>query len=173
MKNHNPKTALNTRLTGENPGPKTLFSARLYAHRSLSRKGFIVLMAFISIICFGLGGFFWSIGAWPIFGFMGLDVLAIYIAFKVNYRDARAFEDVSISRQEMRIEKTSAGGECKVYTFNPVWTRFHVKRHDEIGITSMEILSRKMRLRIGDFLNPHDRESFAREFGAALASAKR
>ena len=130
-------------------------------------------MTFIAVICFGLGIFFWSIGAWPVFGFLGLDVLAIYVAFKVNYRDARAFEEVSISRQEMRIEKTTPSGQCKTYTFNPIWTRFHVKRHKEIGIISMEVLSRKMRLRIGDFLNPHERESFAREFGAALASAKR
>ncbi len=172
MKNHNPKSASQQQSADENQQP-TLFSAKLYPHRSLGRKGFVFLISFIAVICLAIGGFFWSIGAWPVFGFLGLDVLAIYIAFKVNYRDARAFEEVSISRQEMRILKTSPSGTCKTYTFNPIWTRFLVKRHDEIGITSMEILSRKMRLRIGDFLNPHDRESFAREFGAALASAKR
>ncbi len=150
-----------------------IFSAKLYPHRSLGRRGFIILMSFIAITCFGTGGFFYSIGAWPVFGFLGLDVLAIYIAFRVNYRDARAFEEISISREEMRILKTSASGHCKTYTFNPVWTRLRIRRHDEIGITRMEILSRRIRLRIGDFLNPHDRESFAREFNAALATAKR
>ena len=130
-------------------------------------------MAFISVLCFGMGGFFFSIGAWPVFGFLGLDVLAIYVAFKVNYRAARAYEEVTISREEMRIDKFAPSGRCKSYTFNPLWTRFHVRRHDEIGITCMEVTSRKIRLTIGDFLNPHDRESFAREFGAALATAKR
>ena len=28
-------------------------------------------------------------GAWPVFGFFGLDVLLVYWAFRLNYRRAR------------------------------------------------------------------------------------
>lgn len=133
----------------------------------------MILMGITAVSCCSIGGFFFTIGAWPVVGFLGLDVLAIYIAFRLNYRDTRAFEKISISREEMRILKSSASGNKKSYSFIPVWTRFCIKRQDEIGIIRMEILSRKMRLRIGDFLNPGDRESFAREFSAALATAKR
>ena len=173
MENHNPKLDNEMQSSGAPQGPPPIFSAVLYPHRSLGRRGFVILMSIIAVICFAIGGFFFTIGAWPVVGFLGLDVLAIYIAFRVNYRDAKAFEEISISREEMRILKTSASGNSKTYTFNPIWTRFHIKRHDEIGIIRMEVLSRKMRLSIGDFLNPHDRESFAREFSAALATAKR
>ncbi len=150
-----------------------VFAARLFPYRSLGHRGFVILMVFISVICFGIGGFFWSIGAWPVFGFMGLDVLAIYVAFRINYRDARAFEEITISREEMVIRKCDPRGRCKNFNFNPVWAQFIVNRHDEIGITRMVIASRKLRLTIGDFLNPEDRESFARAFGAALADVKR
>ena len=173
MENHNPKLDDEMQSADAHYRQLPIFSVVLYPHRSLGRRRFVILVSIIAVICFSIGGFFLSIGAWPVFGFMGLDVLAIYVAFRVNYRDARAFEEISISRQEMRVLKTSASGQSKTYTFNPIWTRFDIKRHGEIGIVRMEVLSRKMRLSIGDFLNPHDRESFAREFSAALATAKR
>lgn len=56
------------------------------------------------------GLFFLSKGAWPIFGFFGLDVLALWIAFRVNYRAARAREEVSVSRTRLMIRKTSPRG---------------------------------------------------------------
>ncbi len=130
-------------------------------------------MGSLSIIFMGLGALFWSIGAWPVFGFFGLDLLAVYAAFKLNYRAGKAYEEISISRTEMIIRKCPASGSCKSWRFNPLWSRFDVCRHDAIGITRMEIASRKIRLRVGDFLNPNDRESFAEAFGEALLLAKR
>ncbi len=171
MEYRNPKTGISAHNYSNRLQP--IFSARLFPHRSLSQNGFMILMSAFAAILAGLGGFFWSIGAWPVFGFLGLDLLAIYVAFRINYRDARKFEEVSVFREEMQIIKCDPGGRCKTYRFNPLWSRFVVRRHDEIGITRMEIISRKLRLPIGDFLNPDDRESFARAFGAALADAKR
>ncbi len=130
-------------------------------------------MTALVIMLAGLGGFFWSIGAWPVFGFFGLDLLVIYVAFRINYRDARKFEEISVSREEMRVHKCDPVGRCKTYRFNPLWSRFVVRRRNGADITHMEIISRKLHLSIGDFLNPDDRESFARAFGAALADAKR
>ena len=171
MENRN----LNSQPTTANPdhSQPTIFSVRLLPHRSLGHRGFVILMGVVSVICFGIGTFFWSIGAWPVVGFLGLDVLAIYVAFRINYHDANAFEEISLSREEMLIKKCDPRGRCRNFRFNPAWARFVVNRHDEIGITRMEIASRKLRLSIGDFLNPEDRESFARAFGAALADAKR
>src|SRR5258705_8068255 len=71
-----------------------LFSARLTPHRSLNRTGFLVLMAFLSTVSFAAGLAFLLMGAWPVLGFFGLDVLAIYWAFRVNFRRARATEEI-------------------------------------------------------------------------------
>ena len=67
-----------------------IFSALLTPHRSLNRTGFVVLMAVLSVISFAAGVVFLMLGAWPVVGFFGLDVLAIYIAFKINFGRARA-----------------------------------------------------------------------------------
>jgi len=67
-----------------------LFSATLVPHRSLGRRGFLVLMAVIAGLWFATGVFFLILGAWPVLGFVGLDFLAILVAFGLNYRSARA-----------------------------------------------------------------------------------
>ena len=110
--------------------------------------------------------------AWPVFGFFGLDVLLIYVAFRMNYRAARAREEVSVSRTRLDIRKVAPSGRAEEHRFNPFWTRFRIDRHDEIGITGMAVEGQGRLVAIGGFLNPDDRETFADAFGRALATAK-
>src|SRR5262245_57906635 len=113
------------------------FKALLMPHRSLGRRGFFLL---IGALLFGwvvTGAFFLSFGAWPVFGFLGLDVLAVYVAFRINYRAARAREEVSVSRTLVDIRKIAPSGKREEHRFNPFWARFNVSRHAEIGITRM------------------------------------
>jgi uncharacterized membrane protein len=149
-----------------------IFTALLTPHRSLGTTGFTVLMGILCEIWLGMGALFLSIGAWPVFGFLGLDVLLIYLAFRWNYRAARAREEVRVSRTSLDIRKVAPSGRSEEHCFNPFWTRFRVARHDEIGITGMAVEGEGRRVAIGSFLNPDDRESFASAFGRALATAK-
>ncbi|EEQ94848.1 Hypothetical protein, conserved [Brucella intermedia LMG 3301] len=152
---------------------KPIFEALLTPYRSLGRTGFAVLMGALIGCWMFVGILFWSIGAWPIFGFFGLDVLLIYLAFRWNYRAARAREEISISRSALHIRKYAASGKVTAHRFNPFWTRFKVARKPDIGITGMSVESREASVAVGKFLNPDDRESFATAFGAALAEARR
>jgi len=118
------------------------------------------------------GVLFISQGAWPVFGFFGLDALLIYGAFRLNYRAARAREEVSVSRTALDIKKVAPSGKTVQHRFNPFWARFSVARHEEIGITRMLVEAQGSSVSIGGFLNPDDRESFAAAFSRALATAK-
>lgn len=151
---------------------ETLFNALLKPHRSLGRRGFAVLMGVLIALWIGIGMAFLRLGAWPVFGFFGLDVLAIYFAFRWNYRAARVREEVTMSRTCLDIRKVAPSGCAEAHSFNPFWTRFSVHRHDEIGITRMAVEGDGRQVTIGGFLNPDDRESFAAAFGRALAAAK-
>ena len=113
-----------------------------------------------------------SLGAWPVFGFFGLDVLLVYVAFRANYRAARAREEVSLSRTSLDIRKIAPSGKAEAHRFNPFWAKFAVSRHEEAGITQMAVEGQGKIVQIGGFLNPDDRETFATAFGAALATAK-
>src|SRR5215467_11112890 len=89
---------------------KVLFSALLTPHRSLNRTGFLLVMAFLSVISFAAGIAFLLMGAWPVLGFFGLDVLAIYWAFRINFRRARACEEVLVTPLELRLRRVSHRG---------------------------------------------------------------
>ena len=68
------------------PAEPTLFSAIITPHRSLSSTGFLIFMLCIGGISFAAGMVFLMLGAWPVFGFFGLDVALVYWAFRANYR---------------------------------------------------------------------------------------
>src|SRR5260221_5022737 len=74
-----------------------LFDVLLMPNRSLPPLGFALLMAAVSLLSFGAGVTFYLIGAWPVIGFLGLDVALIYIAFRVSFRSMRASETLRLT----------------------------------------------------------------------------
>jgi uncharacterized membrane protein len=154
------------------PEPK-LFSAQLTPHRSLSRTGFLVLMAFLSLVSFGAGLAFWLMGAWPVFGFFGLDVLAVYWAFRINFRHAQATEEISVTPSELRVRRVSHRGHVVEWVLNPLWVQLDQKSHAEFGIERLYLVSKGRRVSIASFLGPDEKASFAKALTAALQAAKR
>jgi uncharacterized membrane protein len=150
-----------------------LFSARLTPHRSLSRTGFLVLMAFLSVVSFAAGFAFWLMGAWPVFGFFGLDVLLIYWAFRVNFQRAKATEEILVTPSELRIRRVSHRGHVVEWVLNPLWVQLDQKTHAEFGIEKLYLVSRGRRVSIASFLGPDEKASFAKALLAALQAAKR
>ena len=156
----------------EPPEPK-LFSARLTPHRSLNRTGFVVLMALLSAVSFVAGVAFWMMGAWPVFGFFGLDMLVIYWAFRINFRRALATEDIVVTPSELRVRRVSHRGHVVEWVLNPLWVRLDQKSHAEFGIERLYLVSRGRRVSIGSFLGADEKASFAKALMAALQAAKR
>lgn len=163
MNDANPKT---------NEAVEPFFSAVLTPHRSLGPNGLLALMVCIGGVSFVTGLMFVAMGAWPVFGFFGLDVALVWFAFRRNYRDARAFEEVHVSAQEVILTKVASSGKAQVYRFNPAWLRLEVERIEDEGVIRLRLRSHGTQVPVGDFLNPGDREDFTSAFGAALASAR-
>jgi uncharacterized membrane protein len=163
----------NLDLLSDRPEDKPIFAAELTPYRSLSRAGFRAVLILTGAICAIYGGFFLVTGAYPIGFFFGLDFLGLYIALKMSYRSGRQREEVTVSRTSLSIRKFSPAGQMVEHRFNPFWARFLVKRHEEFGITHMSVTGEGRGTDIGSFLNPDDRESFAKAFRGALATVKR
>jgi uncharacterized membrane protein len=155
------------------PPEPELFSALLTPHRSLNRTGFLVLIAFLSVVSFGAGVAFWMMGAWPVFGFFGLDVLLVYWAFKVNFRRGKATEEISVTPSELRVRRVSHRGHVVEWVLNPLWVRLDQKTHAEFGIEKLYLVSRGRRVSVASFLGPDEKASFAKALLAALQAAKR
>src|ERR1700746_3735370 len=130
----------------------TLFAARLTPHRSLSRAGFVLVMAVLGAVSFAAGTAFLLIGAWPVFGFFGLDVLLVYWAFRANYRAARAYEVVTVTASELTLRKVSYHGRVSEWTLNPLWVRLDRDEHAEFGIERLYLVSRGRGRPIAGFL---------------------
>ena len=150
-----------------------LFSALLTPHRSLNRTGFLVLMAFLSVVSFAAGLAFLLMGAWPVFGFFGLDVLAIYWAFRINFRHAKASEEILVTPSELRLRRVSHRGHVVEFVLNPLWVRLDQISHAEYGIEKLYLVSKGRHVAIGSFLGPDEKASFAKALTAALQAARR
>src|SRR3569623_847086 len=107
--------------TGPEFVEQTLFSALLTPHRSMNRTRFMVMMAILTLVSFAAGMVFLMMGAWPVFGFFGLDVLAIYWAFRINFLRAGATEEISITHSELRVRRTSHRGHIVEWVSNPLF----------------------------------------------------
>ena len=154
------------------PQPE-LFSALLTPHRSLNRTGFLVLMGFLSAVSFAAGLAFLLMGAWPVFGFFGLDMLAIYWAFRVNFRDAKATEEIRVTPFELRIRRVSHRGDVVEWVLNPLWVQLDQKIHAEFGIEKLYLVSKGHSISIARFLGADEKASFAKALNAALQAARR
>jgi uncharacterized membrane protein len=152
----------------------TIFSATLTPHRSLDPTGFLILMACLGGASFATGVVFVLLGAWPVFGFLGLDVLLVYFAFRANYRAARAYEEVTVTPSELTVRKISPRGRLREeWTANPLWVRLQQDVHEEFGVERLFLISRGRRLAIAGFLGPKEKQSFAQALNHALFEAKR
>ena len=150
-----------------------IFSALLTPHRSLNRTGFLVVMAFVTFVSFVAGIAFLLMGAWPVLGIFSLDVLAIYWAFRVNFRRARATEEISVTASELRVRRVSHRGQVAEWVLNPLWVRLDQKTHAEFGIEKLYLVSKGRRIAIASFLGPDEKASFAKALTEALHAARR
>jgi len=154
--------------TPPEPHPAAEFAAVLRPHRSLGPQGFVVLMAVVAGINFIAGLAFLLRGAWPVFGFMGLDVLLIYVAFRLNYRSGRVHERVELFGHELRVRRVAPNGQSRTWSFEPYWVRVEIDDPPEHH-SQLVLASHGRRLAIGSFLTVEERLDFARALQAALA----
>lgn len=147
------------------------FCATLTPHRSLGPKGFLALMAALSVISFGAGLVFYLVGAWPVMGFLGLDVALVYVAFRINYRSGRLREEVELTRDTFSLRRVHPSGREEHFACNPYWARVSLREWPD-GRTDLRVISQGKELTLGRFLNDEERRDFAAALKQALFAAR-
>ena len=151
--------------------PPLLFDAFLHPNRSLSRRGFFRLMTAAIGVSLILGLIFLSMGAWPVFGFYGLEVLVLYFALRQSYRSGMVYEKVRLTADQLTIEQGDVSGPQRAWSFQPHWLRVSIDdpvRHE----SQLTLSSHGRSVVLGAFLSPEERLDFARALTAALSRAK-
>ncbi|WP_083921971.1 DUF2244 domain-containing protein [Kiloniella laminariae] len=145
---------------GENGLETVLFHAFLRPNRSLSSRGFRYLMGFViaAVVCCGTG--FMLAGAWPVLGFLGLDVALVYFAFRLSYRSGSGYETVLVTADDLIVTKVSHWGKRSCATFQPYWLKISLDR-SENPEGRLILFSHGQRVVLGEFLAPVEREELA------------
>lgn len=148
-----------------------IFDAILYPNRSLPSAGFLAVMTVVIGVNLTLGLVFYSIGAWPVVGFCGLDVFLVWLAFKLSYRQGRLHERVRVSPDAMWVSRVLPSGHETRWRLQPYWTSVSIERPIEHE-SQVRVLSKGRTLVLGSFLSPLERGEFADALDAALARAR-
>ena len=144
--------------------------ATLTPHRSLTRKGFLIVMGLVVVINLVVGGVFMAMGAWPVTGFAGLDVLLIWWAFRANFADARRMESITITEHEVVFDRLSERHAPMQQRFVRRWVRVELEEdHQRELVGRLSLVSGAKRIMVGDFLGPEERKSLASALRSALA----
>jgi uncharacterized membrane protein len=105
------------------------------------------------------------LGAWPVMGFMGLDIYLLWYLFNRNYFDARRSETLTLTDRDLVVERRSPDGEREEHRLDAYWLKI------ETGERLIAI-SRGQRIVIGRFLSPDERDRVADQLKAALAALR-
>ena len=148
-----------------------LFDAELKPHRSLSPRGFIWLMSGICLISFSAWLAFFLAGAWPVVGFLGADVLLIYLAFRVNYRRGNMRETLQLTADRLTVQRISHWGEVQTWEFQPYWLQVLLDDSPDVE-NQLTLRSHGRSLVIGSFLPPDERTQVATALKQALGHTR-
>jgi uncharacterized membrane protein len=146
-----------------------LFDAVLYPNRSLGRFGFHLLMAAIVLVSAAIGAAFVRAGAWPVTGFLGADVLLLYLAFRWNYRQGRRAEFIRLHGAELAVGRVEPSGQRREWRFDANWVRVAI----DDARQQLTLSSHGRSLAIAAFLSPEERVELGRALRAALAAHRR
>jgi uncharacterized membrane protein len=157
------------------PEAPALLDAELTPHRSLSQRGFMLLMLCVCGLSFAGGLAFYLAGAWPVIGFLGADVLLIYVAFKINYRRGRLVERLYLTRDKLTVSRIWPGGRCSTWEFQPYWLQVVFDEQqlgDARSDSPLVLRSHGRSLAVGSFLTGQERGEIASALRAALARVR-
>lgn len=141
--------------------------AVLTPNRSWSAGAYKWMLIAVIAVNAAVALFFIAQGAFPVAGFLGLDVLALWIAFRVNYRAGRCAERVQVVGVELRLTRRDAKGREDHWRASPLFAR--VSR-DQSGVI---IRAGRGAMRVAAFLSPPERKDFAAALDDALWRARK
>jgi uncharacterized membrane protein len=147
------------------------FNATLLPHRSLPREGFHALIAALIVANVIIGIPIFLLGAWPVIGFMGVDVALVVFLFRLNYKSGRLSETLQLTDTDLIVTRIDPEGVVEESRLEAAWLRVEMDDPPEHE-SRLTLVSRGNRLVIGRFLTPGERLEVAVDLRAALARLK-
>ena len=143
-------------------------------NRSLSQRGFIVLISIITLINCGSAILWIRLNAHVVPFFLGADVLAITVAFLVSFASGRIHERVQVSAYDIRVTRETPKATAVVWESPTAFTRVQVEKDEEDGhVTACRLSLSGRETAVAAALSPTERAAFAQALETAIWRAKR
>ena len=150
------------------PADPILFEAITTPPRSLSRTGMAWLCALTIPAAAVPAVLFAMLGAWPVLGFMGVEVAMVLGLVALHRRwSAAAVESLSLSPGLLRVSCADGRGGRAVAEFDPYWTRLTLEERAGIA-PALRLTCRGRTLEVGRFLAEAEKRDLAQALENAL-----
>lgn len=147
--------------------------AEIKPHRSLSERGFIILISIITAANVASAIVFLRLHANVVPIFLAVDVVAIIVAFLASFRAARMIERVQVSAAEVKVTY-EAGDRVRVVWESPTaFTRVTTERDEDNRVTALRLALSGRQTAVAAALSPRERGEFAKALEEAIWKAKR
>jgi uncharacterized membrane protein len=153
------------------PGPYYM-DAEIRPNRSLSERGFIVLIAVVTAANVASAAVFVAMGAMFVPIFLSVDLLAVIVAFLESFHAAKRIERVQVTSRDVRVTQETPRASQLVWESPTAFTRVHVEQEEGRTIGLKLALSGR-EVAVAAALSPRERAEFARALERAIWQAKR
>ena len=153
--------------TAAAPGGELLFDAVIVPHRSLSRRQLKLLLGLLAgMSCFAMT-ILWLLGAWPVIGFSGAEIILVIVLVRMHAVGARAGELVMMTERELLVVRTDAKGRRHEFVLDPAWLNVLVS--ERLGrVPALWLVARERRIEVAASLGEQEKRALARALAAAL-----
>jgi len=158
------------------PGPEpallpepVLFEAVSTPSHSFHRGLFLLLATITLGWSIAGGAVFLFLGAWPVFGFVGIEsLLALGLVMLHHRRAGRAREVLRLADGRLTLRRTDASGRLTEASMDAYWAQVEWTEREGLAL-----VQRGQRMRIGAYLSEAEAAELAGELRQALAAYRR
>ncbi len=149
----------------------------IWPHRSLTKKGFIIVMVALASLAFCIGLGFFLLGAWPVIGFLGLEILIVWGAFKLNYRAAKRRQTLQADSHTLQITDFFPNGKRQDQEIPTGWIKVSLTPSQSPDVSARNrqkviVSSHGKHVAVGDFLHPAETPDLARRVQSMVDRAQ-
>ncbi len=145
--------------------------AEIRPHRSLSERGFIILIAVVTLANCASAAVFILLKAFYVPFFLGIDVIAVVVAFLASFRAARQVQRVRVNAREIVVTHETPKWRRVLWESPTAFTRVNVQREEGRAIGVRLSLSGR-EVSVAQWLSPRERGEFADALEDAIRAAR-
>lgn len=157
--------------TGAQRDEPVLFEAVIVPHRSLSPRGQWVVIGVIATACILTGLRFWLLGAWPVVGFVAVELGLAGGLLRLHARAARQSELLLLSSDMLRVVRTDANGVRSERRLRTAWLSVELEERDG-RVSALLLRTRARREEVATTLGEMEKRDLAEALRAALDTAR-